>query len=109
MSFKGKFFCIISSLLFLTAIQSPAKEACDKMYINPSQIVVDSIGFFVEANGLCLSVSAIHHDDNGYFVNSTECEPWTCPQCGTRNNKGPICSVCSWPVVTWPGAIGGEG
>lgn len=95
-----KLLCIIFSFAAVV-FSSPlnASENAEKFYISPEAISIESNGFVVFIDMQAMPVSAIHCDNNGYYITGNDYRPksWTCPKCGYENSwlanwcKNPAC------------------
>jgi len=64
---KSKIFALIFALLSFTTFLC-AEEVKDRIYVNPSSLVVLEDGFFVEINNEIVGFSSINIDAHGMFV-----------------------------------------
>jgi hypothetical protein len=71
----------------------------DKIYINPTDVVVMENGFHISINDSYVVVYHLFADANGIFVippGSAKVQGWVCPQCGVQT-CGFWCHKCGYP------------
>lgn len=97
------FLCVLVASLvqtgFATANQNPGIAETEKIYVNPTEIVLLPTGFQVTLYGSSHIVYQLLADGNGIFVipsRTTAVQSWPCPSCGAWN-VGYTCRSCGWP------------
>lgn len=92
---KNKIFAMMFALVSLTTFLG-AEEIEEKIYIDPSSVVILEEGFYVDVDNVMMGFSSINIDASGMYVLTSHklSRDWIC-KCGWRNNYDSLhCRNC---------------
>ena len=94
-------FCILG-LGMVAPMSSQSKEtqqsSSKKVYVDPNHLSLDCCGMFIESNEVLRPLSAIFHDESGFYIKLT---PTTSGTCGYGHPSVSYIQECADPICPY--------
>ncbi len=95
-------FCLIGlgmvAPLSSNSINKDDHHSKKRLYVDPSQVSIDSCGIFIDSGDMLEPATAVYHDDKGFYIKQTTTISGTC---GNGHASVSYISECADPICPY--------